>query len=86
MQILGVSFDSARDNRAFKEKFTFPFPLLCDTERMLGVAYGACDSPTASHAKRITVVIDADGNVARVYDKVDARTHPQTVLVDLAVA
>lgn len=86
MVVLGVSFDTAAENRAFKEKYDFPFPLLCDTERMLGVAYGACEAPTAAHAKRITVVIDPQGKIARVYDKVDARTHPQTVLDDLPPA
>lgn len=86
VQILGVSFDSAAENKAFHAKHELPFPLLCDTERMLGVAYGACDEPTASHAKRITIVIDAEGNVARLYNKVDPRSHPKTVLEDLKAA
>lgn len=70
-------------NRAFREKFDYPFPLLCDTTRELGMAYGACGSKDASHAARITVVIDGEGKVARVYPKVDARSHAAQVLADL---
>jgi len=40
-QILGASFDNVEDNRKFAEKFKFPFPLLCDTDRKIGLAYGA---------------------------------------------
>ena len=28
--ILGVSLDNETDNKAFAEKFNFPYPLLCD--------------------------------------------------------
>ena len=43
--VLGVSFDNVEDNAAFVKKFGFPFTLLCDTDRSLGLAYGACDNP-----------------------------------------
>src|SRR5262245_17794857 len=56
--ILGVSFDAAPANKAFADKFGFGYSLLCDTDRKIGMAYGACDSPGAGHAKRITYVID----------------------------
>ena len=40
-EVLGISFDSVEENRAFAEKFDYPFRLLCDTERTVGMAYGA---------------------------------------------
>ncbi len=83
MAVLGASFDTQAENRAFSQKFNYPFPLLCDTSRELGMAYGACDSPDAGHASRITVVIDGDGKVLRVYPKVDAKSHAAQVLADL---
>ncbi len=83
MQVLGVSFDTPTENKKFKDKFAFPFPLLCDTERALGIAYGACDDATATHPERVSVVVGKDGKVAKVYDKVDARAHPEQVLADL---
>lgn len=81
--ILGVSFDSAKANASFHEKFEFTFPLLCDTERTLGMAYGACESKDASSAKRIGVVIDEKGIVSAYYDKVSAKTWPTEVLATL---
>ena len=84
--MLGVSFDAPVENKAFREKFDFPFPLLCDTSRELGLAYGACDRADAAHARRITVVIDPDGRVSRVYQQVDPSTHAEQVLADLGEA
>lgn len=78
-----MSFDTAAANSKFKTKFSFPFPLLCDTERKLGLAYGACDDAKAATPKRISVVVGPDGKVKQVYDKVDARAHPAQVLADL---
>jgi thioredoxin-dependent peroxiredoxin len=81
--ILGASFDTPAANADFAKKFDYPFPLLCDTKREVGMAYGACDEPTAQYAKRITYVIGGDGKIERVYGTVDAKTHPFTVLEEL---
>ena len=78
--ILGASFDPPAANRAFAEKFGYPFLLLCDTDRSLGLAYGACDRPDAGHARRITYVIDPQGRIAHVLPKVDPATHTALVL------
>ncbi len=77
--IVGVSFDTAEEQKAFANKFHFNFPLIPDTERKLGVAYGAADDPSASNARRIGVVIDGDGQIAEYHPKVDARTWPTDV-------
>ena len=81
--IIGASFDTAAENKAFAEKFGFPYPLLCDTDRNLGLAYGAADSPTAEYAKRIAYVIGPDGKVKKAWPKVDARTFVKMVLGEL---
>ena len=78
--ILGVSFDTPAENKAFAEKFGFRYPLLCDTGRQLGVAYGAADSTTATNARRVGVVIGPDGRIRSWEAKVDARAWPQQVL------
>lgn len=81
--VLGVSFDTPEENRAFAEKFNFPFKLLCDTSRQMGIAYGATDDAKAEYAKRIAYVIDPEGKVKQAYPKVDARSFPQTLLPTL---
>jgi peroxiredoxin Q/BCP len=81
--ILGASFDDETANAAFARKFDFNFPLLCDTDRALGLAYGACDVPDAGFARRISYLIGPDGKIARAYPKVDPKTHPGEVFQDL---
>lgn len=76
MAILGVSFDTIQENADFAAKNQYPYPLLCDTERKIGLAYGACDSGDAQYARRITYVIGPDGKIAKAFEKVDARQHP----------
>jgi thioredoxin-dependent peroxiredoxin len=78
--ILGVSFDTIDENAAFARKFNFPYPLLCDTSRAIGVAYGACDNQKAGSARRISYVIGPDGTIEHAFPKVDAKTHPAEVL------
>jgi peroxiredoxin Q/BCP len=80
---LGISFDTVEENRAFAEKFDFPFPLLCDTSRSVGLAYGACDDAGAQYADRISYLIGPDGKIVKAYATVDAAKHPEEVLQDL---
>ena len=81
--MLGASFDTVEDNAAFAKKFDFNFPLLCDIERALGIASGACDDATAGYAKRISYLIDEQGRVIKAYPKVKPAEHPAEVLRDL---
>ncbi len=78
--MLGVSFDTPAENRAFAEKFQFNYPLLCDTGRAIGVSYGAASSASAASAQRVGVVIGPDGRVKEWLPKVDPKTYPQDVL------
>ncbi len=86
LSVLGISFDSINDNRTFAEKFDFPFRLLCDVDRSVGMAYGAADAPEAGYAKRFSYVIGEDGRILHAYPKVDPNTHLDQVLGDLATS
>jgi peroxiredoxin Q/BCP len=83
VQILGASFDDEKANAAFARKFDFNFPLLCDTDRALGLAYGAADDARAATAKRISYLIGPDGKIRKAYPKVNAAAHPEEVLQDV---
>jgi peroxiredoxin Q/BCP len=82
IQILGVSFDPIDRNAAFARKFDFKFPLLSDLDRAIAIAYGACSEGKAQHAERISFLIDEQGKIARIYDRVDPRDHPAKVLAE----
>jgi peroxiredoxin Q/BCP len=69
--ILGISFDTVQENRAFAEKFGFPFRLLSDPDRKVGLAYKACDSAQDRYAKRYTYVIGPDGKIEQSIDTKD---------------
>jgi thioredoxin-dependent peroxiredoxin len=85
IQVLGVSRDDADSHTAFKQKLELPFPLLVDVDRKIGDAYGIENyNDVFDVYKRSTVVIDADGNVAKVLPDVDASTHADEVLSLLA--
>ncbi len=83
LEVLGVSFDGLEDNKAFAEKFDFPYPLLCDTDRSIGMAYHAARSADEGYARRISYLIDESGVIQRAYEKVDPQTHLGQILGDL---
>ena len=80
--ILGASFDSVDANAAFARKFNYPFKLLCDVDRKLGLAYGACTDAKAGYASRISYLIDEQGKIKVAYAKVNPGEHPKQVLGD----
>jgi len=47
------------------------------------MAYGACDSPDASTATRISYLIDSKGKIAQAHPKVSPKSHPQEILASL---
>jgi peroxiredoxin Q/BCP len=81
--ILGISFDTPEENAKFAEKFHFTFPLLCDTDHKIGLAYGAAEKATDEYARRIAYVIDENGLIAQAHAKVDAKTYPAEQLASL---
>jgi len=74
-----VSFDSEADNKKFAEKFSFTFPLICDTDRTIGTAYGANADPQKG-AARVGVVIGGDGKIKEWHERVDARAWPAALV------
>jgi peroxiredoxin/dienelactone hydrolase len=81
--LVGASVDPIADNRAFHDQNSFPFPLLCDPERKLAMAYGACADAKAPVARRNAVLIDGKGRILKTWERVDAHTFPAEVLNEL---
>jgi thioredoxin-dependent peroxiredoxin len=86
--VLGVSPDDAASHVKFKEKFQLPFALLADPDHAVAEQYGAWGEKknygrTYFGIIRSTFVIDADGNVAKVFPRVDPKTHADKVLAAL---
>ena len=75
IQIFGVSLDNENDNKAFAEKFSFPYPLLCDVNREIALSYQAVSSKEDQYASRISYVIGEDGKILESIENVDTKNH-----------
>lgn len=86
--ILGVSKDSIKSHRKFKQKHELPFTLLSDPEGKVLDLYGVWKKKslygrTFMGTERTTFLIDEKGIVKKVYRKVKAKGHAQVCLLDL---
>ena len=77
VQILGVSTDGVKAHENFKNKFDLNFPLLSDKSKEIIGAYGV-ESDYGS-ARRITFLIDKDGTIQHVWNKVKTASHSDEV-------
>ena len=79
--ILGVSRDDVESHEDFARRRRLEYPLLADPKGALMKAYHA--EGWFGRPRRVTYIVDPDGHIARVYDKVRAPTHANAVLADL---
>ncbi|MCP2729214.1 peroxiredoxin [Limnofasciculus baicalensis] len=77
MVVLGVSTDDEASHKLFQEKYGLPFQLLADSDKTITKAY---DVDGGGYAKRVTYIIDGDGNIAHVDEAVKTATHAQDIL------
>jgi len=77
--LLGASADTVAKQQEFIDKEKLPYPLLADTDLKLIKALGI-QSPKGMVPQRITFVVDTDGKIAKIYDKVEVGKHPKEVL------
>lgn len=83
--LLGVSGDSMRKQSNFRKKYKLPFPLLADTEHKVIDAFGVWGKKKFmgrifDGIHRITFIIDEEGVVEQVIDKVKTARHAQQLL------
>ena len=84
-EILGVSADSEKRQSNFKNKFNFPYPLLADTEKEVINAFGVWGPKKFMGREfdgihRVTFIVNEEGVVERVIDKVKAKMHTDQIL------
>jgi len=85
--ILGVSAQDVDSHRKFAAKHKLNFPLLADTDRSVGRAYGTIGGGIGGAlrgmlglAERVTFIIDEKGRVVHVIDSLDTANHAEQVL------
>lgn len=87
--ILGVSPDTVAAQLAFADKFSLPFPLLADHDHKVAEAYGVWGEKVNYGKKyfgitRSTFIIDPEGRIQRIYNKVKVEGHSAAVLAELS--
>lgn len=82
--VLGASFDTPAENKAFHDAQQFPFALLSDVDRTVGRAYDVeRTGKYADYPQRRSFLIDPAGALRKIYDVDDVAAHADTVLADL---
>ena len=84
-RIVGVSPDSERSHQNFCAKHELNFTLVADTERTICEAFGVWVEKSMYGRKywgvvRTTFIIDAEGRIEKVFDKVDTKNHYQQII------
>lgn len=79
--VLGVSKDSELSHEKFITKYKLPFTLLSDTDKKVIHLYGA--EKEDGGTKRISYLINPEGQIEKVYEKVTPETHAEEVLQDM---
>lgn len=83
--ILGVSPDSEKSQLNFSEKFSFPYPLLADKDKVVANQYGVWGQKKfmgkdVTGILRTTFVISEDGAIEKIFDKVNTKEHARQIL------
>lgn len=83
--VLGVSRDTIATHQKFTTKYDLNFPLVADVDETICQAYGVIREKnlygkTTLGVVRTTFVIDANGNIAHIFNNVKVDGHAQKVL------
>lgn len=85
--VVGVSGDTTASHRRFIEKKELPFTLISDLDHHIAEAYGVWGLKKFMGREymgvmRKTFVIDSDGRIVQIFDKVDTKNHFKQIISD----
>lgn len=86
--VLGISADSVTSHKRFADKFNLSFPILADETKGMIKSYGVLAEKSMFGKKFLGIVrssflIDPEGKIAKIYEKVKPAEHASEVLKDL---
>ncbi len=86
--VLGVSADSVASHKKFAEKQQLQFTLLSDPDKSMLKAYGAWGKKKMMGREymgifRMSYLINPNGKIVKIYEKVKPPKHAEEVLADL---
>jgi len=87
-RIIGVSPDSGRSHQNFCSKHDLNFTLLADTDHSICEAFGVWAEKSMygrkyMGVKRTTFLLDEEGRITHIFDKVKTATHFEQIINEL---
>jgi peroxiredoxin Q/BCP len=84
-EVLGVSTDDEVSHKEFQQKYSLPFSLVADTDKSINQKYGVWIEKERDGKKfwgtaRTTFLIDENGIITSIIDKVDTKEHASQIL------
>ncbi len=79
--IVGVSPDSIESHKKFAQEYTLLFTLLADPKKEMIKAYG---TDGVLFTKRTSFLVDPNGIIKKIYERVNPETHAQEILNDIS--
>jgi len=89
-EVVGISPDNVSSHKKFADKFQFAFNLVADPEKEILQAYGVWGEKSNYGKKymgvlRTTFVINEDGNIEKIFEKVDTKNHSDQIIKALDI-
>lgn len=78
IKVIGVSKDSEKSHANFKSKFNLNFDLVPDTDKKIISSYGVLNEKGSANRK--SFLVDEQGKILFIWDKVKAASHGEEVL------
>ncbi len=87
-KVFGISTDSVASHKKFADKYKLPFTLLADVDKTVVEKYGVWAEKSMYGRKyfgvlRNSFLIDPQGKIVKIYEKVKPVLHADEVLEDL---
>jgi len=88
IEVVGISPDSVKSHLNFATKHNLPYTLLSDENKNIAVKYGVWGEKQLYGRKymgiiRTTFLIDAEGKIKLIFDKVISKDHANQILKKL---
>lgn len=89
-EVIGVSADSEKSHKNFISKHNLPFNLISDPEKEVIQKFGAWGEKkmygkTYKGIIRKTFIIDEEGKIAKVFEKVKTKDHTNQIFTELSL-
>lgn len=86
--VIGVSADDEKSHQKFIAKHSLPFSLLADVDKKIVNDYGVWGPKTFMGRNfdgihRVTFILDENGRVLHIFNKVDTKDHTNQILKEL---